>query len=138
MVWHDDSHLLHRQILSQQTTQGSRRLDRHMLAQIVPKAIKLYSRNELTCSVLSIFIAKIMLSSLSLNTVCAREQVSRIGPVCQRQFALILGPGKQRIFNYNVYSFSCQLCNRFIEILLFSCFSIFLFFCCFCFVLMIW
>ena len=46
-----------------------------------------------------------------------------IGPVFQRQFYLILGPGKQCIFNYNVYSFSCQLCNRFIDILLFSCYS---------------
>ena len=46
------------------------------------------------------------------------------GPVCQRQFALVLGPGKECIFNYNVYSFSCQLCNIFIDLLSFSCFSI--------------
>ena len=39
-------------------------------------------------------------------------------PVCQRQFSLILGPGKQCIFNYNVYSFSFQLYNRFIYIII--------------------
>ena len=51
-----------------------------------------------------------------MNKQCTRMHV------CQRQFALVLG--KQCIFNYNVYSFSCQLCKIFIDILLFSCYSI--------------
>ena len=53
----------------------------------------------------------------------ARTRTHTFGNVCQRQFSLILGPGKQCIFNYNVHSFSSQLCNIFIDILLINCFG---------------
>ena len=52
-----------------------------------------------------------------------RANTRTFGNVCQRQFSLILGPGKQCIFNYNVHSFSSQLCNIFIDILLLNCFG---------------
>ena len=48
--------------------------------------------------------------SMFMNKQCTRMHV------CQRQFALVLS--KQCIFNYNVYSFSCQLCKRFIDIII--------------------